>query len=114
MNAQVDSAVSDEVALADHQAALFAQLVTGHGQMALMFLGKLPNPQTGSVEMPILEAARTFIDQLEMLEKKTRGNISPNEIRILEETLSFTRVAFVEVVAALNRADSDASQPAVE
>ncbi len=101
----LDGSTENTVAVADRHAALFSQLVTGHGQMALMFLGKLPNPQTGNVELPILEAARTFIDQLEMLEKKTQGNISPDETRLLQETLGLTRTAFVEVVDALNSAD---------
>ncbi|MSU37399.1 MAG: DUF1844 domain-containing protein [Pedosphaera sp.] len=114
MKPQSGPATSEEHALRDRQAALFSQLVTGHGQMALMFLGKLPNPQTGNVEMPILEAARTFMDQLEMLQEKTQGNISADEIRVLEKTLSTTRTAFVEVVAALNRGDADAFQPAIE
>ena len=112
MNVEGGSATSDENAVAERHAALFSQLGTGHGQMALMFLGKLPNPQTGNVELPILEAARTFMDQLEMLERKTQGNISADEIHLLQETLGLTRTAFTEVVDGINGADADADADA--
>jgi hypothetical protein len=78
--------------------ALFAQLVTGHAQIAMMFLGRFPNPQTGKNEEPEPEAAKIYIDQLEMLEAKTRGNLSPDETRLLKEMLSATRLAFVEAI----------------
>ena len=78
--------------------ALFTQLVTGHAQMALMFLGQVENPQTGRLEEVNTEAARIFIDQLEMLEAKTRGNLSPEESRLLTQNLNRTRRAFVASV----------------
>lgn len=94
---------ADEAALAaagpgeDH-AALFAQLVTGHAQMALMFLGKLPNPQTGKAEEPNPEAAQVFIGQLEMLEAKTKGNLTTEEARLLGQMLGMTRMSFVDAI----------------
>src|SRR5262245_35768960 len=81
-------------------AMLFEQLVTGHGQMALMFLGKLENPQTGRCEEPEPLGAKVFIDQLDMLLAKTKGNLSEREAKLLEETLTTTQAAFVEVVNA--------------
>ncbi len=78
--------------------ALFAQLVTGHAQMIMMFLGRYPNPQTGKVEPANPEAAKVFIDQLEMIEVKTRGNLSPDESRLLGQMLSATRLTFAEVI----------------
>lgn len=78
---------------------LFVQFVTGHGQMALMFLGELENPHTGEPNVPEPRAARVFIEQLEMLEIKTRGNLTPEEARVLKETLAVTREALAEVEA---------------
>lgn len=80
--------------------ALFAQMVTGHAQMAMMLLGKFPNPQSGQIESAQPEAAKLFIDQLEMLEAKTRGNLSADETRLLKNMLNATRLTFAEVIDA--------------
>lgn len=79
---------------------LFEQMVHGHLQMAMMFLGRLANPQTGKVEAVNPEAAEIFIDQLDMLEFKTRGNLSNEEARLLAQALSTVRMTFVEVLGA--------------
>jgi len=79
--------------------ALFAQLVMQQANMALMFLGKGAQPESGeSVKDP--DAARLFIDQLEMIEVKTRGNLSKSESGLLKQTLMGLRLAFVEAVEA--------------
>ena len=71
--------------------------------MTLVFLGRLANPQTGKPEAVNLEAARIFIDQLEMLEQKTRGNLSNEEGRALAQAITVSRMAFVEVSGAAKR-----------
>ncbi len=85
--------------------ALFAQLVMQQTNLAMMLLGKVPNPESGKTERDI-EAARLFIDQLEMLEAKTKGNLTKEEAGLLKQTLMSLHLAFVETV------DSSASQPA--
>ena len=65
--------------------------------MALMCLGHAPNPQTGAT-MRDLEAARMFIDQLEMIEVKTKGNLARDEEKLLQQSLMHLRLAFVEAV----------------
>lgn len=77
--------------------ALFAQLVLQQTNMALMLLGRIANPQTGET-LRDPEAASLFIDQLEMLEAKTRGNLSKDEEALLKQSLMSLRLAFVEVV----------------
>jgi hypothetical protein len=86
---------SDTYSTAELHAALFANLVMQQGNMALMFLGKIPNPESGQT-VHELEAARMFVDQLEMLETKTKGNLSPEEAALLSHTLMTVRMAFVE------------------
>ena len=93
---------------AEIHSALFEQLVTGHAQMTLTFLGRLPNPQTGKPDEVNAEAAKLFIDQLEMLEVKTKGNLSAEETRLLTHSLNFTRMAFVEVMEAQVTAQPEA------
>ena len=77
--------------------ALFAQLVMQQANMALMFLGKGTQPESGeTIKDP--DAARLFIDELEMLEAKTRGNLSKAESGLLKQTLMSLRLAFVDAV----------------
>jgi hypothetical protein len=82
---------------ADMQAALFAQLVMQQANMAMMLMGRSPNPQTGE-SMKDLEAARFFVDTVEMLETKTKGNLSKEESGLLKQTLMTLRLAYVEAV----------------
>jgi hypothetical protein len=77
--------------------ALFANMVLQQTNMALMFLGKVPHPGTGET-VKDLEAARMFIDQLEMLETKTKGNLTKQEEGLLKESLMTLRLAFVQAV----------------
>jgi hypothetical protein len=75
--------------------AMFAHLVMQHTNMALIFLGQMPNPQTGQTTQD-LDHARFFIDQLEMIEAKTKGNLDKQEEAILKQSLTSLRLAFVE------------------
>jgi hypothetical protein len=77
--------------------ALFAQLVLQQANMASMLLGKVPHPETGEV-IKDMDAARLFIDQLEMLEAKTKGNLTKEEGALLKQSLMSLRLAFVEAV----------------
>ncbi len=81
----------------EHHAALFVRLVLQLADLAMVMMGRVPNPQTGQTQRDF-EAAQMFIDQLEMLEVKTRGNLLPEESRLLRETLMQLRLAFVEAV----------------
>jgi hypothetical protein len=85
----------DGITHAEMMSALFAQLVMQQSNMAMLLLGKVPNPQTGETIRDI-EAARLFIDQLEMLEAKTKGNLSKEEDRLLKQSLMALRMAFVD------------------
>jgi len=77
--------------------ALFAQLVVQQSNMAMLLMGKVPHPQTGQT-MRDIEASRLFIDQLEMLEAKTKGNLTREEEQLLKQSLMSLRMAFVEAV----------------
>ena len=90
----------------------FIEFVMMQAQNAALFLGQIPNPQTGEGEVN-LELARMFIDQLAMIQEKTRGNLSSEEAAVLRNTLSNLQMAFVEVSQAQGGgaiAPSDAPQ----
>ena len=74
----------------------FIEFVMMQAQNAALFLGQIPNPQTGEGEVN-LELARMFIDQLAMIQEKTRGNLTNEEATVLRNTLSNLQMVFVEV-----------------
>jgi Domain of unknown function (DUF1844) len=74
----------------------FIEFVMMQAQNAALFLGQIPNPQTGKGEVN-LELAKMFIDQLAMIQEKTRGNLTSEETAVLRNTLSNLQMAFVEV-----------------
>ena len=76
-------------------AALFLHLVLGLSQSAMIALGKLMNPITRKVETD-LEAARDTIDTLAALEARTRGNLAPDEARVLQQALADLRLNYVD------------------
>ena len=73
----------------------FIEFVLMHAQNAALFLGQIPNPKTGEPEVN-LDLAKMFIDQLEMVQEKTRGNLTNEEAMVLRNTLSNLQMAFVE------------------
>ncbi len=77
--------------------ALFANMVLQQTNMAMIFLGKTPHPETGE-RIRDVQTARMFIDQLEMLEVKTKGNLDKREEGLLKQSLTAVRMAFVEAV----------------
>jgi hypothetical protein len=73
----------------------FIEFVMMQAQNAALFLGQIPNPQTGQAEVN-LEVARMFIDQLAMIQEKTRGNLTSEESTVLRNALASLQMAFVE------------------
>ena len=87
----------------------FIEFVMMQAQNAALFLGQIPNPQTGQGEVN-LELAKMFIDQLAMIQEKTRGNLTNEETAVLRSTLSNLQMAFVEV-SQQSRGESPAASP---
>ena len=81
----------------DLTSALFANLIMQQTSMALMLLGKVPHPESGETVQDI-ESAKMLIDQLEMIEVKTKGNLNKNEDRLLKQSLASLHMSFVEAV----------------
>jgi hypothetical protein len=74
----------------------FVQFVMMQAQNIFYVLGRIPSPD-GRPIPPNLEAAKLLIDQLEMVQEKTRNNLSAQESSILDDALKNVRLAFVEV-----------------
>lgn len=61
---------------------------------ALVGLGITPNPLTGKNEADLAHA-RHAIDVIEMLQRKTEGNRTPEESTMIDEVLHKLRLAYV-------------------
>lgn len=75
----------------------FIEFIMMQAQNAAFMLGQIPHPQTGKAEVN-LDVAQMLIDQLVMIQEKTKGNLNSDESRILAGTISNLQMAFVEAV----------------
>ncbi len=73
----------------------FMAMVELYQQTAWMALGKIADPATKETKTN-LPQARWAIDTLSMIERKTRGNLSDQELRFLREILHMLRMNYVE------------------
>src|SRR6266404_929939 len=89
----------------------FIEFVVMQMQNAALFLGQIPNPKTGEPEVN-LDLARMFIDQLAMIQEKTRGNLTNEEATVLRNALSNLQMAFVEASRAGARETAAQPEPA--
>lgn len=75
--------------------ATFEFLIHTLFTQALMAFGRIPNPITNKAVKNVA-TAKHFIDTLDMLEEKTRGNLGPDERKLLEEIQHQLRMLYVE------------------
>ncbi len=76
----------------------FAALVSMFVTQALFALGVLEvKGREGQKREPDLEMAKYNIDMLETLQEKTKGNLTEEEKKVLENTLNQVRMAYVKV-----------------
>ncbi len=76
----------------------FQEIVETLGMQALTFLGQVADPATGRavVSLPL---AKHFIDVLGVLEDKTRGNLSADEKKHLDQMLYEARMIYVQLAS---------------
>ena len=76
----------------------FSFFLTSLAMQAWIGLGAIQNPATQKTEKNI-DQAKFIIDTLEMLEGKTKGNLSKEEMEFLEHVLYELRLAYVNLSA---------------
>jgi hypothetical protein len=91
----------------------FVEFVMMHAQNAALFLGQIPNPKTGEGEVN-LELAKMFIDQLAMIQEKTRGNLTNEEATVLRNALSNLQMVYVEVAQQAGKGGVQSAAPQPE
>ena len=74
---------------------LFMQLIIQNQQIAMMSMGKIKNPVTDRIERN-LDHAKIYIDTIDMLLAKTKGNLSEYEEKFVIETLKDLKLNFVD------------------
>jgi hypothetical protein len=73
----------------------FFTFVFSLGSSAFVHLGDAPHPETGQALPPDLPLAQQTIDLLDMLREKTRGNLTAEEEKFLENLLMDLRLRYV-------------------
>ncbi len=86
----------------------FVEFVLMQAQQIALLLGHIPGPEGKPMEAN-LPVARVFIDQLEMIREKTRGNLTDEESNVLNKVLADLQLTFVE---AGNQAPAPATKEA--
>jgi len=96
--------MSDETEIADGGSdraagtmppATFEFLIHTLFTQALMAFGRIPNPITNKA-LKNIATAKHFIDTVDMLAEKTRGNLTSDERKLLEEVQHQLRSLYVE------------------
>lgn len=88
--------------------AYFALLVAQYEALGLIGLGKMPDPATRR-ETRELGRTQVAIDVLEMLERKTRGNLTAEEEGELRRVLTLLRINYA--AEATRPAEAEAGAP---
>lgn len=79
--------------------ASFVNFLSTLATNAAASLGAMPHPATGKRSLD-LESAKYWLDVLGMLRDKTKGNLHPQEARLIEGLLADLRMQYVHLVRA--------------
>ena len=73
----------------------FPTFILSIGSAAMMGLGMAPRPDSGKQQVD-LNLARQNIDLLELIQQKTKNNLTAEEDKLLERVLFEVRTKFLE------------------
>ena len=73
----------------------FPELINMVAMQALYAMGGMPGP-SGERIPPNLEIAKHYVDMLQMLEEKTKGNLSDEEKTLLDQVMYEIRMRYVQ------------------
>lgn len=76
--------------------ASFSVLIMSVASSAIMAMGLAPNPQNGEVTKD-KNMARFNIDLLLVLQEKTKGNLTGDEAKFLENLISDLQIKYVSI-----------------
>lgn len=73
----------------------FATFILSLSSSVLMSLGVVENPVTGKIEKEPTVARQT-IDLIELIREKTKGNLTDEEVKLLDDVLHELRLWYVK------------------
>ena len=74
----------------------FAGFVISLATTAAVHFGDIPDPNTGQPQPPDLRAAQQMIDLIALLQDKTKGNLTAEEAKLVDDLLYELRMRFVQ------------------
>ena len=92
----------------DKSDPLFVNLVLTLHNAAMLHMGKIKNPISDKVERDMTQAEMS-IDMLDMLKKKSDGNLTDEENSILSRTLNELKMNFMDEKAKDAKSESEES-----
>jgi hypothetical protein len=75
----------------------FPTLIMSFASASMISMGLVPDPVTGEIQENLLIAQQN-IDVISLLREKTRGNVSPDEEKLMEQILYELRMHYVEAL----------------
>lgn len=74
----------------------FLSFIMSLSTSALIYLGEIPDPVDNERKM-IIPMAKQMIDLISLLKEKTKGNLTPDEEKYMENILFELRMLFIKV-----------------
>ena len=87
----------------DQPGISFAGFVISLATTAAVHFGDMPDPNTGERMEPDLVAAHQMIDLIALLQEKTKGNLTPDESKLVDDLLYELRMRFVQAQQGQSR-----------
>ncbi len=95
---------------AGEMSQVFIEFVMQQAQNAALFLGQIPDPRRGQVEVN-LPLAKMFIDQLAVIRQRTVGNLNPDEKKVIDSAVNELQLAYADVVQVVRARNVGAEPP---
>jgi hypothetical protein len=80
----------------DAQGVTFTGFILSLATTAAVHFGDIADPSTGAPVEPNLEAASQMIELIALMQEKTKGNLTDNEARLVDDLLYELRMRFVQ------------------
>jgi hypothetical protein len=84
------------VSTEDQSRISFGSFIISLASTAALHFGDIPDPQTGERHEPDLVAAHQMIDLISLLQEKTKGNLTPDEAKLVDDLLYELRMRYVQ------------------
>jgi uncharacterized protein YjaG (DUF416 family) len=82
----------------EKNSAMFLSLIMTFQAAAMQQMGKMKSPMSDKIERD-LQQAQLSIDILDMIEEKTHGNLSEEELKFLKNVLQELKLNYVDEIS---------------